>query len=467
MILRLKHSYQKRAKVFAIVFLFLLFTFNIAFYIYLHRDTWNDSNNNDDNDLLVAATIGDAASVNSNDNNDNNNNNNIRVGLNAQSMPESGGAQLVEGPSAFEIARMSRSAKKSYSFRSLKRPNGLSKAPMLPTQPQPSAKPKHGGGGGTGNRGGADTRSLVTTSQQITVTIAIATAGIDAMLLKLKGKSEYVMLMDDHHTVCSGALSVLSYIIKKATVYQPSWRILRTSYDTNGLLIADAELEPLANYLYENSHIKPASVLFAEWMCGMTEMGLDRAGKCTYKPISLSFRWNLMEDSDMLGNNGAHATCWSDYKEFVSDFEEYNDDECPEDDMSPCVQYNPSLSMTSELGSNSVYLNNYIKRVEDMSDKDNKVKYSLRMETRVRPTIYEAEHTVEREVQHDSNASKKVPGNFGLIAICFLFVALVVFIAVVINQYIQRRQLYPRGSGGNLSNGFYKKDYHSLLRYNK
>ncbi|EFA78468.1 hypothetical protein PPL_09120 [Heterostelium album PN500] len=195
-----------------------------------------------------------------------------------------------------------------------------------------------------------------------------------------KEKSEYVMFMEDDVRMCPNSLSTLSYLIKKSTIYLPSFKFIRTSFGVNGLLFKRTELASLSTYLRQNFYLKPVEILFAEYMCGMREYGLDRTGICNMNNHqSLTFRWNLLEkqqtNSYNNNNNNNHGLqqdkqpiCWTDYGQKITDFEEFNVTDCSYDDLSPCIKHTGGdRDIAIAVNYNEFYLTHYFASVDDNS----------------------------------------------------------------------------------------------------
>eukprot|EP01132_Coremiostelium_polycephalum_P006674 gene6674-8256_t len=201
------------------------------------------------------------------------------------------------------------------------------------------------------------------------------TLDIVSLFKKVKGKSDYILFIEDDFPFCPSSLSIFNYIIKKSNIYDPNWNIIRTSFGMNGLIIKSSEIELLEKYLYGNRFIKPADLLISEWICGMREIGLTRNEICKESQRkSLTFRFNLFNHIgkiSSLRNSGLNnpAKCWEDYSYLLTSYEQFDESQCEQDDISPCPSYIPTRSMITELDKWS-YLTHYIRKVKTKNSID-------------------------------------------------------------------------------------------------
>jgi hypothetical protein len=183
-------------------------------------------------------------------------------------------------------------------------------------------------------------------------------------LMKLaKNKSRYFMFMEDDFPVCPKALDTFYYVLRKAKLYQPNWKAIRTSYGMNGIFVDGNELQSLAAFFDENVAHRPPDGLVVEWMCGKLSPTQET---CEKPQRHFTFRWNLFRHIgavSSLRQTGLQKFpgCWEEYSDLLWEVDSFNVDDCNEDDLWPCNSrpYQETIHTTLDIDG-WPYINGYI-----------------------------------------------------------------------------------------------------------
>ncbi|KYQ93652.1 hypothetical protein DLAC_05035 [Tieghemostelium lacteum] len=159
---------------------------------------------------------------------------------------------------------------------------------------------------------------------------------------------DYIFMMNDLIPVCDSSFSVISYLLRKTQVYNPDWKVIKLSQNWSGFIMHQRDIVSLEKYIYGNRHIKKSKDLLEEWICGMSETGLQRTGICRESNRNLFiFRYNLFQDEHF-----EDSICWATY---------IHSRTCLNDDLVPCLNLNlNSTFFQLNLNSELAYLNYYL-----------------------------------------------------------------------------------------------------------
>jgi len=197
-------------------------------------------------------------------------------------------------------------------------------------------------------------------------------------LMKLaNNKSKYFMFLEDDFPVCPKAFDTFYYIIRKATIYQPNWKAIRTSYGMNGIFIAGKELQSLATFFDTFVAHRPPDGLVVEWMCGGATPSTEN---CERPQRHLTFRWNIFKHIgavSSLRQTGLQKFpgCWEFYSQLLWEVDGFNLRDCEEDDLWPCTirPYADTIHRTLDI-EGWPYINGYI----SVTEKDGEIDVGFR-----------------------------------------------------------------------------------------
>uniref|UniRef100_A0A7S0QR22 Uncharacterized protein n=1 Tax=Cryptomonas curvata TaxID=233186 RepID=A0A7S0QR22_9CRYP len=101
----------------------------------------------------------------------------------------------------------------------------------------------------------------------------------------------HFLFMEDDFLVCPHALRALAYVTAKAHAYFPEgWSGIRVSYGLCGILLLDADVTAVADYLEQHQARRPPDHLLPEWIAGET----PQARAFLQGRRNLGYRFNVL-----------------------------------------------------------------------------------------------------------------------------------------------------------------------------
>ena len=130
--------------------------------------------------------------------------------------------------------------------------------------------------------------------------------------------------------------------MQQAHVYHHNdWKLLRVSFGGGGVVLPWSRVSSLAAYLEQYAHRLPPDLLMVDWLCER-EPACTTCGRCTAATNgAVTFRFNLathigVQSSLRSTSRPVQPKCWQLYGTAVSDAELFDEQQCGNDDISPC-----------------------------------------------------------------------------------------------------------------------------------
>lgn len=153
------------------------------------------------------------------------------------------------------------------------------------------------------------------------------------------GRGKYLTFLEDDMELCPFGLQTLTYLLRKATLYNKDWFAVRTSFGMNGIFLHDKDVLPLADYMLKHQQRRPPDHLAVEWFLGEHPDAASYRGNRRH----MSYRYNLFYHSgtvSSLSHNFVQArfpTCYAELMPpVIFDTEAFDSRNCSVDDLSPC-----------------------------------------------------------------------------------------------------------------------------------
>lgn len=171
--------------------------------------------------------------------------------------------------------------------------------------------------------------------------------------------SSYVLLMEDDFTICTHGLRSLHYMIDKATSYFPNWIGLRVSYGLNGVVLKSSDLpaliafyeKVLQEHVQHRKRLEPPDHLIYSFLYTLQqERGHDA------RPL-VAYRYNLFShigvSSTFTGRKPRYnPECYQVLYDWLQPYERFRNEDCPDEDISPCVPQRGTVSEGSDDSNN-------------------------------------------------------------------------------------------------------------------